>query len=485
MILAVDVGTTILKAALFSDEGGLRKGAEKPLTLAPNTDPLRHEIDAGSWITALRAVWGRLSSGGGADLSSIVVSGNGPTVVPAGDDGMPLDVAMTWMDRRCTEEAAEVSAHAGFYVDPTFYLPKALWIFKNRKEIYDRTKYFFSCSEYINYLLTGKAYTILPVPEYRDFIWTEKLVSALGMDWRKFPGFISPADYIGNTSDSAFALFGIPRDVPVFAGGPDFIVSLIGTATVAPGRACDRAGTSEGINLCTGNLIQDPRLICVSHVIKGLYNISGPISTTGKALEWIKKITGKEHVSYEELFKDIENLPAGSGSLVFLPYLTGERAPIWDSDARGVFMGLTLSHGRQEMTRAVVESVGFAIRHVLSVMEDMGLEIMDLRITGSQAKSGIWNQIKADITGKNILVPMWKESELTGDMCIALYRMGKYPDLASAADSMVKIEKIYSPDPANRETYDRLFGVYRDSYEGLKEVFKKLSAPINNKEKIG
>ena len=137
------------------------------------------------------------------------------------------------------------------------------------------------------------------------------------------------------------------------------------------------------------------------------------------------------------------------------------------------------------MTRAVVESVGFAIRHVLSVMEDMGLEIMDLRITGSQAKSGIWNQIKADITGKNILVPMWKESELTGDMCIALYRMGKYPDLASAADSMVKIEKIYSPDPANRETYDRLFGVYRDSYEGLKEVFKKLNAPINNKEKIG
>lgn len=481
MIFTVDVGTTTLKAALFSTEGELLKGKERPLVLKPNNDPLYHEIDAYSWITTLREVGGDLRIGPSTNISAIVVSGNGPTLVPVGEDDMPLDAAMTWMDRRCAEESAEVSALTGFYVDPTFYLPKALWFFKHKNELYKKTKYFFSCSEYIDYLLTGKAYTILPVPEYREFIWTEKLVSGLGMDWEKFPGFIIPTEFMGETSRTAASLFDIPEGVPVFAGGPDFIVSLIGTGTVAPGRACDRSGTSEGINLCTDKLIRDKRLICVSHVIKGLYNISGPISTSGKALEWFRRITGREGVSYEELFKEIETVPPGSGNLIFLPYLTGERAPIWDSDARGVFVGLTLGHRRQEMTRSVIESVGFAIRHVVSVMEEMGLTVKDLRITGSQAKSPAWNQIKADITGKDILVPVLKESELAGDMCIALFALGKYAVLAEAADSIVRIERIFTPNPGTGEVYDRLFGVYRESYDGLKPVFKKLAG--NNKGK--
>lgn len=484
MIFVLDLGTTVLKAALFSEDGMLEKRAEHPLVLAANPNPLYHETDGRSWITALQEVIRKLGIRNKSGLNAVVVSGNGPTLIPVGEDGLPVDMAMSWMDRRGTEEAREVSALAGFYIDPTFYLPKAYWVYRHKKEIYDRTKYFFSCPEYIDYLLTGEAKTVLPVPEYRPYIWTEELVGKLGMDWNKFPDFVRPGDFIGATHSGAAKRFGLPEGVPVFAGGPDFIVSLLGTGTVVPGRACDRSGTSEGINLCTDSLTEDQRLICVSHVIEGLYNISGMISTSGKALEWFKNITGNIDTSYEDLFSSLGGVPPGSNRLIFLPYLAGERAPIWDPNARGAFIGLTLNHTRKEMTNAVVEAVGYAVRHVITVMEDMGLTVSDLRITGSQAKSPLWNQMKADITGKTILVPEMKDSELAGNLAIALRGLKYYESLAAAADSVVRIEKGFIPDPSRKQVYDEMFQAYLESYLGLKDVFGILSNDKNEEKRL-
>jgi xylulokinase len=475
MIFVVDVGTSVLKAAVFGPDGTLDQREESELTLVKSNNPLYHEVDANSWIEALSLLSEKLDIRGNRNIEAVVVSGNGPTLVPVGADDKPLDLAMTWMDRRGIAEAEHITELNGFYVDPTFYLPKALWIYNNRPAVYEATKYFFSCSEYINYLLTGVAKTVLPVPEYRPYIWTEELVTSLGMDWGKFPDFIRPAEMVGEVAAQGEQLCGIPQGVPVFAGGADFIVSLLGTGVVFPGRVCDRSGTSEGINLCSDRLIHEERLLCVSHVIEGMYNISGIISTSGKALEWFKNISGNKHTSYEELFHHIEDVPAGSDNLIFLPYLTGERAPIWDPNARGTFVGLTLNHGRKEMTRAVVESVGYAIRDIIEIMEENQLEVEELRITGSQAKSALWNQIKADITGKKIIVPELKDSELAGNMSIALYGLGKYSSLAEAADKNVRIEKTYHPDEKQGDLYSTYFRIYRKTYQGLKDVYKDLT----------
>ncbi|MBA7688102.1 Xylulose kinase [subsurface metagenome] len=276
---------------------------------------------------------------------------------------------------------------------------------------------------------------------------------------------------------------GIPAGIPVIAGGPDFIMSLLGTATVCPGRACDRAGTSEGINLCSAEPVQDERLMSLPHIIEGYHNISGIISTSGKALEWFKNITGKQKLDYETLFKDICQVPAGSKRLLFLPYLTGERAPLWDPLARGTFLGLTLNHGRKEMTRAVVESVGYAMRDVIEVMEENGLVVEELRISGGQARSPLWNQIKADITGKRILVPDLQDSELSGDLCLGLFALGQYDRLSDASNAIVKIKKIHTPQAEYRSLYDDLFELYRESYRALKDVFNRLSR-IKSEEEI-
>jgi sugar (pentulose or hexulose) kinase len=134
-----------------------------------------------------------------------------------------------------------------------------------------------------------------------------------------------------------------------------------------------------------------------------------------------------------------------------------------------------MNHGRREMTRAVVESVGFAIRDIIAVMEEIGLHVDDLRITGGQARSAQWIQIKADITGKRFLLPVTKDSELAGDLCLALYGLGHYDSLAEAANTAIQIERVFEPNRENKRVYDDLFSVYRESYAGLKKTFGDMS----------
>jgi xylulokinase len=480
-ILTFDIGTSVLKGGVFDSEGVLRCRAEVPVRLNDRNDPLVHEADANNWISALALVTAQLelprvgAAAGGKGIGAVVVSGNGPTLVPVGRKAEPLDFAMTWMDRRGVEEAAIISGLTGRYVDPTFYLPKAFWIYRNKPELYRRTHHFCTCPEFIVLFLTGKGCTVLPSEQFSPYIWTPEIIETLGMDPAKFPPFVRPGAAVGEVRVEAEELAGIPAGTPVFAGGPDFVMSLLGTATVRPGRACDRAGTSDGINLCSRQGVADRRLLCLPHIIEGYTNISGIISTSGKALAWFKSITGREELDYESLFEDICQVPPGSRSLLFLPYLAGERTPLWDPYARGTFIGLSASHGRKEMTRAVVESVGFAVRDVIEVMEENGLEIGELRVTGGQAKSPLWNQIKANIVQKKILAPEVQDSELLGDACIGLFALGRYSSLAEASESLVRIGKSFTPNPDLRGLYDGLFRQYRASYRGLKEVFSELA----------
>ncbi len=476
MVLTVDVGTSVLKAALFQRSGALVSRADAPLTLFPHPDPVRHEVDAREWIRALRALSAKLGLDG--SVEAVVVSGNGPTLVPVAGDGTPLSNAMTWMDRRGVEEARIVSEKRGSPTDAAFSLPKALWVQRNQPAVYERTRYFFCCPEYVTFVLTGQAVTFLPTPAYtKSIMWDAEAVRSLGMDPDKFPPFVAPGARVGVVTAAGEAATGVPAGVPVFAGAPDFIVSLLGTATVAPGRACIRSGTSEGINLCSPRETHDRRLLSVSHVAPGLFNISGVISTSGKALEWFKNATGRAGADYESLFDDIAGVPAGAQRLLFLPYLAGERAPIWDPSARGAFIGLTLNHGRREMTRAVVESVAFAIRDVVEVMEEAGVSVHDLRITGRPSRSSVWNQVKADVTGRRLLVPAQQDSDLVGDACLALFGLGQFDSFVAASEAIVTIGAVFEPDAGRALVYDEMFALYRESYAGLRSVFAKLSTP--------
>jgi len=306
-------------------------------------------------------------------------------------------------------------------------------------------------------------------------MWDADAVRVLGMDPGKFPPFIASAAPLGPVTAAGAAASCIPPGTPVFAGAPDYIASLLGTGTVAAGRACLRSGTSEGVNVCSDHPSADPRLLSVAHIAPGCWNVSGFISTSGKALEWFRGSTGRSSADYRDLFEDIAQIPAGANRLLFLPYLAGERTPIWDPLARGAFIGLTLNHHRRDMTRAVVESVAYAIRDVIEVMGEAGVAVADLRITGSPSRSPLWNQVKADVTKRRLLVPAMPDSDLAGDACLALYGLKEYGSIAEASEAIVSMGAVFEPDAGRGRVYDEMFALYRESYRGLRSVFTGLS----------
>jgi xylulokinase len=221
--------------------------------------------------------------------------------------------------------------------------------------------------------------------------------------------------------------------------------------------------------------VADRRLLCLPHIVPGRTNVSGLISTSGKAIDWLRGACGRAGGSYEELFAAAAQAPAGAHRLLFLPYLAGERTPHWDPLAKGAFVGLTLGHRWPDLARAVLESIGFAIRDVLEVMGEHSLTVGEIRVAGTQARAATLNRIKADITGRPLLVPEVPESELVGDACVGLAALGVYQDAVEAARACVRVERRFEPDPAARGGYDDLYGLYREAYRVLKGLFPRLA----------
>jgi xylulokinase len=464
VLYTIDIGTSSFKSAIWDFEGNRIAFSSIPLSISLN-DGLRHETDSAQWLRAFEDSCRRL----GAEVpltavEAVVISGNGPSLTPVFESGggdlcVPAAPARLWLDRRAAKAAEQVSALAGGFVDAGFYLPKALDIKTNEPQLYERTKYFLGCPELLAFALTGEARTVFPSDGFERWFWTDSLLDRLGLDREKFPRFIRPGETFGGLTPQCAARFGLKPDIPVISGGPDFFAAILGSGVIQPGQVCDRAGTSEGINACTKTRITDERLMSYSHPVKPFFNLSGIVSTTGKAIEWARDLLGVP--TPDDFCALAQTAQAGAGGLVFVPYLAGERAPIWNPFARATLRGLTLSTRPAEFARAVLEGICFAIRDVISIMEESGAVIDELRIAGAMSGNAILNQIKADITQKRVLVTQHKEAELLGLAIIGSCALGKFASFAEAAAGLVRIEKTFQPDGKTAALYDGLFGEYR------------------------
>ena len=476
MLLVIDIGTSTFKSALYGFDGVCRGRAERSLSMRAEGSG-RCEADPGQWLRAFAECRARL--GPMPEVEALVISGNGPTMVPvtgepsAGYQGLslPAAAARLWLDRRALEESEEVSAALGAPVDPGFYLPKALFVKRRERPLYEKTKVFLSCPEYVACALTGEARTVIPSEGFDRWFWNDRILGALGLDREKFPPFVSPGDTIGTLTGAASACVALPPRIPVIAGGPDFFTSILGTGAVRPGDACDRSGSSEGINVCTETRIVDPGLMSYGHPAKPYWNLSGIISTTGKAVDQIMGILGMEAGSQGEFFALAAQAAPGAGGLLFLPYLAGERAPVWDPRARGVFAGLNLGTGRAECARSTAEGICFAIRDVITVMREAGAPVRNLRASGGPSASAFLNQLKADVSGCEVLAPAEQDPELLGLTALGAAALGKFASAAEASAALVKIGRTFHPDEKKSPLYEQLFAGYRDLYRSLKHHF--------------
>jgi xylulokinase len=390
-------------------------------------------------------------------VEAVVLSGNGPSLIPVtgeptvGAKGLSLEAenARLWLDRSAEKYTEEVSQTMGGYVDASFFLPKILMIKNEESKLYRQTKSFLGCPEYLACALTGEACTVFPSDGFDRWFWNDDVLEKFGLDADKFPPFIRPGGRFGTMLPAVAEHFGFKKIIPVISGGPDFFSAILGAGVIQPGQACGRTGSSDGINLCVPANVTDSAaagkgLMSYGHPVKPYRNLSGTINTSGKAIEWASALLRLS--SIDEFFKLAQESKPGSGGLVFRPYLAGERAPLWDASLRASWKGISLSSGRAEFANSVLEGICFAIRDVINVMEETGVTVSELRVTGRLAGNAYLNQLKANITGKEVIELVHKEAELTGLAIIGACSLGKFSSYTEAVSVFVKIEKSYSPE---------------------------------------
>ena len=439
-ILAIDIGTSSVKAGVISRTGGLVAWGREGLSFSSQNE--RQAGLATQWLQAIARVTKRLSTM--ARFDAVAVSGNGPTIVPVDEAGATSGPVLMWSDRR--EERIDGNR--------SFFLPKIAWFKSSHPDAYEASRWLISCPEYVIYSLTNEAVTIDPTPEFTPYIWDTSSIGAYGIDSDKLPPFVPTGTRVGEITPAAADRFSLPTGLPVYAGGSDFLMCLLGTATTVPGRTCDRAGTSEGINHCSVNMVESSSLRTLPHLISGYYNVAGILASTGRIFEWFRRISGQQKKSYDKMLSEIAAVPAGTSGPMFLPSL--HLGATWEFSG-AAFIGLEPYHGITEMGRAVVDSIGFSIRGLIETLERHGCRVEELRVSGGQARNRIWNQMKANMTGRRIVVPEVIDAELLGNAAATFTGEGDYDTLSEAADDLYRPVRRFDPDDSQTESLNEEF----------------------------
>lgn len=461
-ILTLDIGTSSVKAGIF-DRRTLRLLWEGREPLPPATSEGWH---AASWLHASSAVLAR-SSVRISDVEAIVMSGNGPTIIPVSATGEQIDDVQLWFDHRASWIDGQKS----------FFLPKIAWLCEHRPKVYERTRWFLTCPEYVAVAIGAEPHVATPNDPFSPFIWDAAGIAAysqsFGLDPKRLPPVVHSGEGVGSVNRRGCELFGVREGTPIFAGGPDFLASLIGTAVVRPGRTCDRAGTSEGINFCSRQAPIDPAVRTLPHAIEGLFNVAGVLSSTGRIFEWFRRLSRQETRGYDEMLGEIAAAGLADRPLFFPSTHAGAA---WGFST-GAFVRLQSTHTAVDLGRAVVLAIGFAVRQSIEALGSVGCEVAELRVCGGQARNRIWNQMKAEITGCPIVVPEILDAELLGDAITARIGLGDDDKLVEAAERGYSPRERIEPRPGSHAASEELYLEYLGEFEHFRAAYHPNVAP--------
>lgn len=496
-LIGVDIGTTNVKSVLFHEDG--TKVAERsiayPLYLIRSGWA---EQDPREWWEATVKTIGEVVSSSRIDkkdIAGIGVSSQAPTLIPIDRDGNVLRNGLIWMDRRSQQESdfleerigsRKVKSITGNRIDPYYLSSKLLWYKNNEPELYKRTYKVLQINGYINYMLTGAITTdishasLMGVFDVRRNQWSDELADLVGYDVELFPQVYDNAHVIGTVCEKAAARTGLSPATAVVCGTVDGSAATLEAGAVNPGDAVEMTGTSTVLNICTDRWRDPGMLFEMYHGLKDVLMICGAISTTGASLKWFKdnlhrEDGGSETSPYEGMNRMASRAEPGSNGLIFLPYMAGERSPIWDSYARGVFFGLHLNTGKEEMIRAIMEGSAFGLRHNIEEAKKIGVSIQELRSVGGGSKSDIWLKIKASVLNIPVTVPDISTGAPFGSAIICGAGLGIYKNPGKFAKEAAKIKKIIEPDSKWHRVYNEIYEIYLNLYKNTKEDFYRLA----------
>jgi xylulokinase len=430
----------------------------------------------------------------------MAVSSQAPTLLPLDRSGRPLRPAMIWMDRRAEAEAAsltellgaaEIHRITGNRPDAFYMAARLLWLRNHEPEILKRTWQFVQVNGYINYRLTGRIAmdpahaVLLQMRHYATREWSEALCAACGVEPGQFPEVIEAAAVQGEVTAAAAEATGLRAGTPVMAGTVDSPAAALEAGVAEPGIAVEMTGTSTVVIMPNDRGLTEPALIAMPHVLPGIHLLLGAMVSSGGCLRWFRDQLAQPEAqaaieegadAFDLLTQQAAQVGPGSDGVIFLPYMMGERSPLWHTNARGVFFGLSLATRKAALVRAILEGAAFALRHNVEVAERAGAEVREMRSVGGCSRSDLWNQIKADVLGRPVLLPRTSVGSPFGAAILAGMGAGAFADVRKSLLEMVRIGRRFDPNQANNEKYSETYHVYRDIYEHLKGDFDHAAA---------
>lgn len=487
-LLGIDIGTSAVKAALFEKSSGNRPigvtSAEYPIYYPA---PGFVEQDPNDWWAAIcRATRELLEQTKipATEIAGVGIDGQSWAAVAVDARGEVLCTTPIWLDTRSADICAELHQKIGVerFVSTSgnplqagFTFPKILWYKRNLPKIYNNAVAFLQSNSFAVLRLTGKLSqdtslaSCLACFDLAHGTWDTALCREAGVREDLLPPLFEPHEVVGTVTAEAALATGLAEGTPVVAGGLDTACDALGAGVIHAGEVQELGGQSGGMNICTDTPITDPRLLTGRHVVQGRYLLQGGTVGGGAILRWFSTTFEKGDGDFARVDREAEHIPAGAEGLVLLPYLAGERTPLWDPDAKGVYYGLSYSKTRAHFYRANLEAAAYALRHNLEVAHEAGAPVGVLRATGGAAKSPLWTQIKADVTGCAVEVPEAFSTAAFGAALLAGVGTGVYASFEEAV-SGIHITRTHTPNGETRGAYDKAYRTYRALYEALAPI---------------
>jgi xylulokinase len=502
-IIAHDLGTTGDKATLFSDEGKLIASFFSPYNTYYPKAGWAEQNPYDYWNAFCETTKALVSETGikPTDVAVVSFSGQMMAALPVDKDGNALRNSIIWADLRSTKQAREIAGIigedsvyrlTGHRLSASYSASKIMWIRENEPDVYKKTDKFIHAKDYVVSRLTGMIYSDYSDASGTNLLnistleWSDELLAAAGIDKNKLPELIESTQLAGKLTRDAASQCGLAEGTAVAIGGGDGPCATCGAGVVKSGEAYIYLGTSTWMGLATEKPLIDPqqRTATFSHFNRGLYMPAGTMQAGGGSFKWFRDVLGDSESfsadiagldAYDLLAKEAETVPCGSEGLIYLPYLMGERSPLWDPDARGCFVGLSMVHKKGHLVRSVLEGVAFNMRIIKEAFEEQGVDCKTIRIIGGGARSGLWRSIFADILEKPVSrLNFIDEATSVGAAIAGGVGVGLFASIQDA-DRFVIIEDEAEPNEDHLLTYRKYFDIFKKTYEQLKDIFQMLS----------
>ena len=489
--LGIDVGTTAVKALVVDDSGSVVGEAEALQELSVPQPGWSEQNPSDWWQGTKDAVRAACAKAGVNEVASIGLSGQMHSSVLLDEADQVLRPAMLWNDVRTTAQCRFITERVGedglrrLVGNPAlegFTAPKLLWVRDEEPRVFERVRTVLLPKDYVRLLMTGEkamepsdaAGTLLF--DIRRSCWSDEMVSALELDPGILPAILGSAEVTGGLTASAADALGLRHGTPVVGGGADNAAAAVGSGVVQQGAMQTSIGTSGAVVAPIENPHVDPgmRIHSFNHAIADMWYLMGVVLSAGAALAWLRRaLLGPQGAgpSYDELTAEAANFAAGSDGLTFLPYLTGERTPHADSNARGVFVGIHAGHERGHLVRAVMEGVTYALRDSLELMRPLGIDATESVAVGGGARSVFWRQMQADVLGLPVVTVGPSGGAPYGAAVLAAVGSGDYGSVKEACQAWIRPVDRIEPRSETAGAYGLAYERYRNLYPRLKDHF--------------